>query len=119
MVITVAKTTSVAVFRVVTVLLFTTPIGAAVHAGHVAAQSPSPAESRIPVRYSAVHASSKMTFQQDSTQTEEKYHLETRETGVAWLDYDQDGPMDLFSVQSAATDIYKPAHPLRCALYHK
>ena len=39
-------------------------------------------------------------------------------TGVAWLDYDQDGLMDLYFVQSAATDIYKPPHPLRCALYH-
>jgi hypothetical protein len=39
-------------------------------------------------------------------------------TGVAWLDYDQDGLMDLFFVQSAATDIYKPPHPLHCALYH-
>ncbi len=39
-------------------------------------------------------------------------------TGVAWLDYDQDGLMDLYFVQSAATDIYKPPQPLRSALYH-
>src|SRR6267154_2671517 len=39
-------------------------------------------------------------------------------TGVAWLDYDQDGLMDLFFVQSAATDIYKPPKPLCSALYH-
>jgi enediyne biosynthesis protein E4 len=38
-------------------------------------------------------------------------------TGVAWIDYDQDGLMDLFFVQSAATDAYQPPHPLRCALY--
>ena len=31
-------------------------------------------------------------------------------TGVAWIDYDQDGLMDLYFVQSAATDIYKPPH---------
>ena len=60
----------------------------------------------------------KITFQQDSTQTEEKYYLETMGTGVAWIDYDQDGLMDLYFVQSAATDIYKPPHPLRSALYH-
>jgi enediyne biosynthesis protein E4 len=118
MVITGAKTTTVAGFRVITVLLFTIPIGTAVRAGHVAAQSPSPADGRIPVRYTDVRTSAKITFQQDSTQTEEKYYLETMGTGVAWLDYDQDGLMDLFFVQSAATDIYKPAHPLRCALYH-
>ena len=34
-------------------------------------------------------------FPQDSTQTEEKYYLETMGTGVAWIDYDQDGLMDL------------------------
>ena len=118
MVITGVKTTTVAVFRVITVLLLTIPIGAAVHAGHVADQSPFPAGSRIPVHYTDVRASAKITFQQDSTQTEEKYYLETMGTGVAWLDYDQDGLMDLFFVQSAATDIYKPAHALRCALYH-
>src|SRR5438128_2456157 len=72
----------------------------------------------IPVRYTDVRQAAGITFQQDSTQTEEKYYLETMGTGVAWLDYDQDGLMDLFFVQSAATDIYKPSHPLRCALYH-
>ena len=39
-------------------------------------------------------------------------------SGVGWIDYDQDGLMDLYCVQSAATDIYKPAQPLRTALYH-
>ncbi|PYV62543.1 MAG: CRTAC1 family protein, partial [Acidobacteria bacterium] len=68
--------------------------------------------------YTDVRQAAGITFQQDSTQTEEKYYLETMGTGVAWLDYDQDGLMDLFFVQSAATDIYNPSHPLRCALYH-
>ena len=72
----------------------------------------------IPVRYTDVRQAAGITFLQDSTQTEEKYYLETMGTGVAWIDYDQDGLMDLFFVQSAATDIYKPPQPLRCALYH-
>ncbi|MFL6308263.1 MAG: CRTAC1 family protein [Candidatus Sulfotelmatobacter sp.] len=72
----------------------------------------------IPVRYTDVREAAKITFQQDSTQTEEKYYLETMGTGVAWIDYDQDGLMDLYFVQSGATDIYKPPHPLRSALYH-
>src|SRR5436305_14954366 len=71
----------------------------------------------IPVRYTDVREAAKITFQQDSTQTEEKYYLETMGTGVAWIDYDQDGLMDLYFVQSGATDIYKPPHPLRSALY--
>jgi hypothetical protein len=59
-----------------------------------------------------------ITFVQDSTQSDEKYYLETMGTGVAWIDYDQDGLMDLYFVQTGATDAYKPAQPLRSALYH-
>jgi hypothetical protein len=83
-----------------------------------AAQTPKTPEPAIPVHYTDVRESAKITFQQDSTQTEEKYYLETMGTGVGWIDYDQDGLMDLYFVQSAATDIYKPPHPLRSALYH-
>jgi enediyne biosynthesis protein E4 len=72
----------------------------------------------ITVRYTDVRKAAGITFVQDSTQTDEKYYLETMGTGVAWIDYDQDGLMDLYFVQSAATDIYKPPHPLRSALYH-
>jgi enediyne biosynthesis protein E4 len=83
-----------------------------------AAQSSATPESPIPVRYTDVRESAKITFRQDSTQTDEKYYLETTGTGVGWIDYDQDGLMDLYFVQSAATDLYKPPHPLRSALYH-
>src|SRR5277367_5968743 len=84
----------------------------------LAGQTPKAQDSRITVRYTDVRKEAGITFLQDSTQTEEKYYLETMGTGVAWLDYDQDGLMDLFFVQSAATDAYKPAHSLRSALYH-
>ena len=88
----------------------------------LAAQGPAPKPAPTPtpttVRYTDIRKSAGITFLQDSTQTEEKYYLETMGTGVAWIDYDQDGLIDLFFVQSAATDIYKPPHPLRCALYH-
>jgi enediyne biosynthesis protein E4 len=72
----------------------------------------------IPVRFVDIARTAGITFQQDATATDEKYYLETMGTGVGWIDYDQDGLMDLFFVQSAATDIYKPPHPLRSALYH-
>lgn len=71
----------------------------------------------IPVHFTDVRKEAGITFLQDSTQTDEKYYLETMGTGVGWLDYNQDGLMDLFFVQSAATDAYKPARPLRSALY--
>ena len=72
----------------------------------------------IPVFYRDVTRAAGLKFKQDGTGTDQKYYLETMGTGVAWLDYDQDGLMDIFFVQSAATEIYKPEHPLRCALYH-
>ena len=72
----------------------------------------------ITVRFTDVRKAAGISFVQDSTQTEEKYYLETMGTGVGWIDYDQDGLMDLYFVQSAATDAYKPAAALRSALYH-
>ncbi len=72
----------------------------------------------ITVRYTDIRKAAGITFLQDSTQTDQKYYLETMGTGVGWIDYDQDGLMDLYFVQSAATDIYKPPAPLRSALYH-
>ncbi len=77
-----------------------------------------PSDIPIPVRFTDILKTSGITFVQDSTQTNEKYYLETMGTGVAWIDYDQDGLMDLYLVQSAATDAYKPPSPLRSALYH-
>jgi hypothetical protein len=72
----------------------------------------------VTVHYSDIRKAAGITFMQDSTQTDEKYYLETMGTGVGWIDYDQDGLMDLYLVQSAATDAYKPSKPLRSALYH-
>jgi enediyne biosynthesis protein E4 len=83
-----------------------------------AAQQPAKAhDAQVAVRYTDIRKSAGITFVQDSTQTDEKYYLETMGTGVAWIDYDQDGLMDLYFVQSGATDAYKPAKPLRSALY--
>ena len=100
------------------ILILVVSSGVAVRSNGVATQSPKTPDPAIPVRYTDVRESAKITFQQDSTQTEEKYYLETMGTGVAWIDYDQDGLMDLYFVQSAATDLYKPPHPIRSALYH-
>ncbi|MGB8458681.1 MAG: VCBS repeat-containing protein, partial [Candidatus Acidiferrum sp.] len=82
-----------------------------------AGQTPKSQDPPISVRFTDVRKDAGITFLQDSTQTDEKYYLETMGTGVGWIDYNQDGLMDLFFVQSSATDVYKPAHPLRSALY--
>jgi enediyne biosynthesis protein E4 len=87
--------------------------------GSAFAQQPAKAQdASISVRYTDIRKAAGITFLQDSTQTDQKYYLETMGTGVGWIDYDQDGLMDLYFVQSAATDIYKPHTPLRSMLYH-
>jgi enediyne biosynthesis protein E4 len=72
----------------------------------------------IKITFSDIRKPAGITFLQDSTQTEEKLYLETMGTGVGWLDYDQDGLMDLYFVQSGPTELYKPDHAMRSALYH-
>jgi hypothetical protein len=84
----------------------------------LAAQSAKKQNDSITVKFTDIRKQAGITFLQDSTQTEEKLYLETMGTGVAWLDYDQDGLMDLYFVQSGPTEFYKPDHPLRSALYH-
>src|SRR5665213_306260 len=72
----------------------------------------------VPVRFTDIRQSAGITFMQDSTESDQKYYLETMGTGVGWLDYDQDGLMDLYFVQAGATDAYTPPKPLHSALYH-
>ena len=86
--------------------------------GFALAQQPAKApDAPIPVRYTDIRKSAGITFLQDNTRSEEKYYLETMGTGVGFLDYDQDGLLDLYFVQSGETDAYKPAKPLHSALY--
>src|ERR1035441_6537473 len=88
------------------------------HRKDCAQQPAKVSEAPVAVRYTDIRKAAGINFIQDSTQTEEKYYLETMGTGVAWIDYDQDGLLDLYFVQAGATDAYKPAKPLRSALYH-
>src|SRR6202171_89946 len=101
-----------AVFFVSAIVLF------AIHPPASAGQAPKAQDAAIPVRFTDVREKSGITFMQDATATDEKYYLETMGTGLGWIDYDQDGLMDLYFVQSGTTDIYKPPQPLRSALYH-
>jgi hypothetical protein len=47
----------------------------------------------------------------------EMYMPETAGPGCAFLDYDNDGWMDIYLVNSGPCDFYQPAQPLRNALY--
>jgi enediyne biosynthesis protein E4 len=57
-------------------------------------------------------------FQHDNAASSEKYLIETMGAGCGWIDYDQDGLLDLYLANSAATKLYVPKQALRGALYH-
>jgi len=69
------------------------------------------------VTFTDVARSSGITFVHDNAASPEKYLIETMGSGCAWIDYNQDGLLDLYLVNGAATKVYTPTHPLRSALY--
>ena len=69
------------------------------------------------VKFVDVTSRSGITFKHDNAATPEKYFIETMGAGCGWIDYNNDGLLDAYLVQSAETPIYKPTEPLRSALY--
>jgi enediyne biosynthesis protein E4 len=53
----------------------------------------------------------------DNAMSDERYLPETLGPGCAFLDYDNDGWMDIYLVNSGPSDFFKPKKPLRNALY--
>src|SRR5262249_27132465 len=53
----------------------------------------------------------------DNAMSPNRYLPETMGPGVAFVDYDDDGWMDIFMVNSGACDFYQPPKPLKNALY--
>ncbi len=53
----------------------------------------------------------------DNAMSPDHYLPETMGPGCAFLDYDNDGWMDIYLVNSGPSDFYKPAKPIRNALY--
>jgi hypothetical protein len=58
-----------------------------------------------------------ITWVHENAMSPDRYLPETMGPGVAFFDYDNDGWIDIFMVNSGASDFYKPATPLRNALY--
>jgi hypothetical protein len=56
-------------------------------------------------------------WKHDNAMSVSRYLPETMGPGVAFFDYDNDGWMDVFLVNSGTSDIYNPATPPRNALY--
>ncbi|HET6200068.1 MAG TPA: hypothetical protein VFD93_07015, partial [Candidatus Acidoferrales bacterium] len=69
------------------------------------------------VKFIDIAQSAGIDFRHDNAASSEKYLIETMGSGCGWIDYDQDGLLDLYLANGAATRLYKPAHALRSALY--
>ena len=69
------------------------------------------------ITFADVARASGINFLNDNAASEEKYLIETMGSGCGWIDYDQNGLMDLYLVNGAATRVYTPKHRLRSALY--
>jgi enediyne biosynthesis protein E4 len=54
----------------------------------------------------------------DNAMSDNRYLPETLGPGCAFLDYDNDGWMDLYMVNSGPCDFWTPSKPIRNALYH-
>lgn len=70
-----------------------------------------------PISFVDVSTLSGITFRHNNAASPEKYLIETMGSGCGWIDYDQNGLLDLYLVNGAATPAYRPQHPLRSALY--
>jgi len=57
-------------------------------------------------------------WKHDNAISNTRYLPESMGPGVAIFDYDNDGWMDLYFVNSGPADFFQPAKPLRNALYH-
>jgi hypothetical protein len=80
----------------------------------LAAAGPAP---QAPLFEEVPPAKSGITFVHDNAMSTEHYLPETMGPGVAFLDYDDDGWMDVYIVNSGPCDFFQPRAPLRNALY--
>src|ERR1700704_7034446 len=62
-------------------------------------------------------SASGISWRHSSGKSAEKYLPETTGAGCAFLDYDSDGWMDIYLVNSGKCDFYTPDPPMRNALY--
>jgi hypothetical protein len=79
--------------------------------------APSVSQPTGPVTFVDVARSAGIRFLHDNAASPEKYLIETMGSGCGWIDYDQNGLLDFYLVNGAATRVYTPKQPLRSALY--
>src|SRR5580698_9589263 len=80
----------------------------------LAASSPG---SNLPTFEEISASASGITWFHTAGKSANKYLPETSGAGCAFLDFDNDGWMDIYFVNSGKCDLYDPPHPLQNALY--
>jgi enediyne biosynthesis protein E4 len=90
-------------------------------AGASTAAGVSPFPSRVlaasPLFEEIPASTSGISWVHENAMSANRYLPETMGPGVAFFDYDNDGWVDIFMVNSGTSDFYKPEKPLRNALY--
>jgi enediyne biosynthesis protein E4 len=69
------------------------------------------------IRFRDVTREAGIHFHHERAQSAQRLYPETMGAGVAWIDYNQDGYLDAFFVNSGYTPYFHPAEPPQPALY--
>src|SRR4030095_2749419 len=76
-----------------------------------------PGLATVPLFAEVLPTSSGISWVHDNAMSENHYLPETLGPGCAFLDFDNDGWMDIFLVNSGPSDFWKPSKPVHNALY--
>ena len=86
--------------------------------GGIGAQAPSGSAAGSSVAFLSLAAKDTgISWVHDNAMSPGRYLPETCGSGCAFIDYDGDGWMDLYLVNSGPSDFFTPAKPIRNALY--
>src|SRR5512138_96852 len=101
-----------------TVTLVMVTLGQSFAAPFIVYAQASAAQAKPVVTFEEVPAkTSGITWTHNNAHSVERHLPETVGAGCAFFDYDNDGWMDIYLVNSGAADFYAPATPLKNALY--
>jgi hypothetical protein len=85
------------------------------HAPSLYCQQPAPAS---PVVFTDVTKQAGINWVHDNALSPDRFLPETVGAGCLFFDYDNDGWMDIYLVNSGPSDFFTPGKPLKNALYH-